>query len=231
MAAMMKKANFQTSIPCPFCNSTFKKLGNHLSHCSERNGRDYLPYLSQKTRDKRAKNSKKNPCPCCGKQFSRLDTHLRNNVICMSFIRPSNQAASDVTSVYMYASGQPSINHGGQQLVSIAIASCQMVAMHHKSSTSVSEAQRQEVLLSPPPFMKKEAFNYPTSAEEWLLADQQLAECVVPAVFSAASAEGKVKPCVREYSHISPPNMVLSPKRTPPKERLEVVEKLSPSSE
>ena len=61
----------------------FKHLGNHLPHCKERNGRDYTPFLSQKTLTKKAKsNSWKMFCPTCHKRFARLDTHLRNNAMC-----------------------------------------------------------------------------------------------------------------------------------------------------
>ena len=69
---------------CPFCNKAdFKRLGNHLPHCKERNGRDYTPFLSQKTLNKKAKSSScKMFCPRCHKRFARLDTHLRNSAMC-----------------------------------------------------------------------------------------------------------------------------------------------------
>ena len=40
---------------CPFCGKGgFKKLGNHLPNCKERNGRDYSMYLSIKSLKKKA---------------------------------------------------------------------------------------------------------------------------------------------------------------------------------
>ena len=56
---------------CPFCNNHFLKLGNHLSHCRERKGADYLPYLSVKTVQKRVRTSRR-VCPKCQKSFKRL---------------------------------------------------------------------------------------------------------------------------------------------------------------
>ena len=79
---MMESLQSGTERSCPFCNSLFKRLGNHRQHCPQRNGRDYSCYLSQKTIDKRASHSKNKPCPHCGKQFSRLDTHLKNSAQC-----------------------------------------------------------------------------------------------------------------------------------------------------
>ena len=69
---------------CPFCNrADFKRLGNHLPHCKERNGRDYTPFLSEKTLTKKVKSSSwKMFCPTCHKRFARLDTHLRNSAMC-----------------------------------------------------------------------------------------------------------------------------------------------------
>ena len=67
---------------CPFCNNAFKKLGNHLAHCPDRNGRDYNHLLSQKTLDNKSGKKPKETCPKCGRKFSRLDTHLKNSAIC-----------------------------------------------------------------------------------------------------------------------------------------------------
>ena len=67
---------------CPFCNNAFKKLGNHLAHCPDRNGRDYNYLLSQKTLDNRSGKKPKKTCPKCGRKISRLSTHLRSSAIC-----------------------------------------------------------------------------------------------------------------------------------------------------
>ena len=75
----------EDSLPaCPFCNKHgFKRLGNHLPHCCERNGRDYGPFLSKKTLHKEKANSCKSSfCPKCHKRFIRLDTHLRTSATC-----------------------------------------------------------------------------------------------------------------------------------------------------
>ena len=67
---------------CPFCNKDYKKLGIHLTHCPDRNGRDFEHLLSQKTLDKRSGKKTKETCPKCGKKFDRLDTHLRTSATC-----------------------------------------------------------------------------------------------------------------------------------------------------
>ena len=70
--------------PCPFCNSSFRRLGSHLSKCRMRQGRDYSMYLSQRTLDNRRSRDKpkKAKCPKCQKLFIRLETHLRKNPFC-----------------------------------------------------------------------------------------------------------------------------------------------------
>ncbi len=67
---------------CPFCNNAFLKLGNHLAHCPDRNGRDYNHLLSQKTLDNKSGKKPKETCRKCGRKFSHLDTHLKNSAIC-----------------------------------------------------------------------------------------------------------------------------------------------------
>ena len=78
---------------CPFCEKSFRKLGLHLAHCKQRDGRDYQHLLSQKTLAKKRK-SKKQLCPSCGKLFLRLDTHLRLSRSCQqhpAFLEPPHQ--------------------------------------------------------------------------------------------------------------------------------------------
>ena len=62
----------------------YRKVGNHLPHCKERNGRDYSQHLAPKTLKKKAQSLKKTKCPKCDKLFVRLDVHLRKNVSCRS---------------------------------------------------------------------------------------------------------------------------------------------------
>ena len=67
---------------CPFCDREFRRLGNHLPKCKER---DYSVYLSKKTLDKKAKKgSSRRYCPKCHKQFLRLDSHLKRSPYCKS---------------------------------------------------------------------------------------------------------------------------------------------------
>ena len=77
----MESAVSQQGRPCPFCSRHFKRLGNHLPSCHERDGRDYSSYLSHKTLHKRI-TTKKQLCPSCGKGMKRLDTHLRVSARC-----------------------------------------------------------------------------------------------------------------------------------------------------
>ena len=67
--------------PCPFCGLLFKRLGNHLQYCKQREGRDYTHLLSTKTMSKYNKASKSR-CPKCLKFFKRLDTHLQKSAKC-----------------------------------------------------------------------------------------------------------------------------------------------------
>ena len=83
---------------CPFCRkSGFKKLGNHLPYCKDRNGRDYSKYLSNKTLEKKARSTSKNNssfCPRCHKRFQRVDTHLKNSAVCRSIPQEAPTGAS-----------------------------------------------------------------------------------------------------------------------------------------
>ena len=66
---------------CPFCGSTFKNLGSHLSHCKLRGDGEYEHLLCAKTLPKRTK-AKNKSCPICNKQFACLNTHLRLSRSC-----------------------------------------------------------------------------------------------------------------------------------------------------
>ena len=80
---MEHSCSHATKKHCPFCQKQFVGLGNHLSRCKERQGRDYSIYLSAKTLAKRAGRVTSNTvCPHCHKQFRRLDTHLQRNATC-----------------------------------------------------------------------------------------------------------------------------------------------------
>ena len=96
---------------CPFCNkSGFKKLGNHLPRCKERNGQDYSSFLAKKTLAKKARlgSCKSQFCSKCHKRFSRLDTHLRNSAICKTLSVPP--ISSPPRSSYSSVPSTPSSN-------------------------------------------------------------------------------------------------------------------------
>lgn len=168
---------------CPFCNSIFKKLGNHLPHCHQRNSRDYSSYLSKITINKKLKLCKKKLCPHCGKLFSRLDTHLRNSVHCKSFclstieLTTTHEHTGNVSEHVVEDSIQPSL--------------CTSPAEISKHQAQANSCRR-------------EHFKCPKSSDEWLEADEQLAESVVPAVLAAVSPEEKNKVlCDGIYSFFS----------------------------
>lgn len=73
----------------PFCGLSFKKLGNHLAHCKQRDGRDYQHLLSHKTLAKKTK-SRRQSCPTCKSFFLRLETHLRLSRSCQVHQTPAN---------------------------------------------------------------------------------------------------------------------------------------------
>ena len=85
---------------CPFCNKDYKKLGIHLTHCPDRNGRDFEHLLSQKTLDKRSGKKTKETCPKCGKKFDRLDTHLRTSATCKD-TQPNRNHPENVPSSFV----------------------------------------------------------------------------------------------------------------------------------
>ena len=173
---MLKSPNSHLLNPCPFCKRCYKKLGNHLKYCSERDGRDYQAYLSQKTLSKRSNTSKKKPCGKCGRLFYRLDTHLRNSAQCreLSIVDPQNPLESsqqDHTLVH----------------ATPALGSTTLLA-EHNTSQEVSLCSISEPVLSP---QSKTPFNYPRTKDEWLAADEQLASVVVPQVLAAPTIEKK----------------------------------------
>lgn len=65
-----------TTTPCPFCNTLFKRVGNHLPYCKRRDGKEYSQYLAPTTLK-------------CDKCFVRLDTHLRKSASCRCIPSPS----------------------------------------------------------------------------------------------------------------------------------------------
>jgi hypothetical protein len=100
------------SSTCPFCKrNNLNRLGNHLPYCSQRNGRDYAPFLSNKTLAKKVSAGccKTKFCPKCHKSFSRLDTHLRKSATCRDI---SQHDHSPVPAVVPALSGEPPSQQG-----------------------------------------------------------------------------------------------------------------------
>ena len=178
---MIEEPQSGTERSCPFCNSLFKRLGNHLQHCPQRNGRDYSCYLSQTTIDKRASHPKKKPCPHCGKHFSRLDTHLKNSAQCTS-------------SAPVPSAPEPSAPVPSAPVPPLATNDQLQDSLSSPLSVHTSDTQASH---EPPPDLpilkRREPFNCPKNAEEWLVADEQLAKSVVPEVLAAASVDEKNK--------------------------------------
>ena len=163
---MMESLQSGTERSCPFCNSLFKRLRNHLQHCPQRNGRDYSCCLSQKTIDKRASHPKKKPCPHCGKQFSRLDTHLKNSAQCKTSSAPIPSVATN-DHLQDSLSPPPSVATNDQLQDSLSPP-----PSVHTSDTQASHESPPDL----PTLKRKEPFNCPKNAEEWLVADEQLAK-------------------------------------------------------
>ena len=58
LSGQSEKADDGAVCSCPFCGkSGYKRLGNHLPHCPERNGCDYIFMLSEKTLNNKKGNS------------------------------------------------------------------------------------------------------------------------------------------------------------------------------
>lgn len=172
---MLKSPLLQSVQPCPFCSIPFKRLGNHLRHCPERNGQDYTSYLAQKTLDRRQKHGpSRQQCHKCGRWWKRLDTHLRLSAGCRLVVQESG-SVSTITSQEQ----APGASHGPDPLV-----------------LPSAESPLSPSMLRP--------FNCPCSEEEWADANQHFASMVVPAVLSATTVDEKNQVlCEGIYSYFS----------------------------
>ena len=166
---MAAKALTLGTKPCPFCNFHFKRVGNHLPRCRERNGRDYIQHLAPKSIAKREKKRvKKVQCSKCSRFFVRLDTHLRNSATCRVIpsppppcvLSPANATATLVPAIFSSAQNS---NTG--------------------SCTSEMSKDNNEPLTttSPAPQMKGTLL-LPTSPEGWEEADHHFAAALVPSL-------------------------------------------------
>ena len=154
---------------CPFRNTAFKRLGNHLPHCPERRGRDYSSLLSINTLQKRNKASCKGPCPVCGKVFARFDTHLRVSASC-KFPRPSDEPTTLT---------DPADFHSSQSVE--PQSSAMLVSANHNTTLPLN-------LVTPKPLLP---FNTPRDPEEWAEVDADLAHGLVPDVISGNTPDEK----------------------------------------
>ena len=161
----------ESASTCPFCAKTgFKRLGNHLPHCHQRNGRDYSSYLSDKT----LKNSQPNSCKfkfCdkCHKRFSRLDTHLRTSATCRSVASPVSL---------------PSSLSGGNNSVPL-LPTCTSNHLHAPMSPGISVQQTIN------DSEMKPRLQLPNSEQGWEEANTYFGQELVPQVLQAPSADTK----------------------------------------
>ena len=157
-----------SSKPCPFCQKVFKGLGNHLSRCKERQGRDYTPFLSGKTLAKRTNRAAvKETCPHCFRQFRRLDTHLRRNAFCKR-----------VESQPLQAEETPEETNS-EELTHSVRSGCH---------TQIEETTDQ---LPSTDLAHKRVLRLPRTDEEWEEADAHFAAYLVPHILGASGVDDK----------------------------------------
>ena len=171
-----------TSLPpvilpaCPFCHkSAFKRLGSHLPHCPERNGRDYSSFLSEKTIAKRREQSCKQFCPRCHKKFITFDSHLKRSATCR-FV-----TASEIDPP---SCGPPSSAASNDNLPSPV----DPLPTDLSLSSTVSP---QPPLSQCPDFVPKPKLQLPRSDEDWLKANAFFENELVPCVLRELSVDAK----------------------------------------
>ena len=144
----------ELSSPCPFCGKTFIRLGNHISKCTERDGRDYLPNLAKKTLDKKARSElpKKLRCPKCHKLFLRLDTHLRKNPFCKSVKDFGKVLTSD-------SCFQPLSNNPSETIPQTSL----LIDIHSPTLASSTELTNSQLQLEPQSHNKHSMHNFPNA--------------------------------------------------------------------
>ena len=151
---------------CPFCyKSGFKRLGSHLPRCPERNGRNYIQYLSKKTQQdrERSNRNKIHICPRCYRKFRRLDTHLRNSATCKLESPLSTTTPAHCTPTLDDSCPTTSVDQSPQ-------ASTSILQPHHQ--------------LKPP-------LKLPSTDEDWMKANVYFQEHVVPAVLQSTTVDMK----------------------------------------
>ena len=162
---------------CPFCEKGFKRLGNHLPHCKERQGRDYSAYLSQKTLDKRSTTTKKF-CPKCHRKFLRLDTHLKNSATCKSISNSGPATSIPVTSPQRVC---PSTEPSTVTLEDTSELPSPTLPQHQLQHTPPNQPVPQ-----PKPLLK-----LPSSQQDWCEANTFFSDVLVPSVLKENTPETK----------------------------------------
>ena len=169
---------------CPFCNGSYLKLGTHLPHCRERDGRDYTHLLSAKTLRKRFQSKKKSECPKCHRLFKRLDTHFRVSATCREInphLIPTNP---DLPSGLEQAPqgqsmAEDAIFFSPQDLNS-AVTAPAAPLVPALATTTINTASHYVPL-------RKASLSLPTSDDGWKQADSFFQTSLVPAALAVSS--------------------------------------------
>ena len=160
---------------CPFCMNHFKRLGNHLPYCKDRQGRDYSMYLSKKTQQKSKKGGVRKTCTKCLKSFVRLDTHLKNSASCKYV--PS--LTSTLTEHQNPALNRPSSPRSEQD-------------SHPQNISHSGNCVNQHLNQHPShTFSSKASLLLPTTKEDWAKADEHFRDHLVPQILETTSVDEK----------------------------------------
>ena len=177
MTTIINQANLKS---CPFCKSSFKKLGCHLPKCRMREGKDYSSYLSKKTLDKRKSENKpkKARCPKCQKFFIRLETHLRKNSFCMEISSP-NITTTQQTTI---------------STTTTKLTTTQQTTVHPKQGTNKQRSSGDQVHQVDQCIpVVRAGILLPNCEEDWLTADSffKKKKNVIPRIILAAAIDEK----------------------------------------
>ena len=170
MATLEGSGTLGLRTPCPFCGKLFARVGSHLAHCTERQGRDYSVYLAEKTLKNKSKSSRKS-CPKCHRMFLRLDTHLKNSATCKSVSddpSPPEQTSPEQLTLPSPTEPTETTSH---------------LTYHSQSTHLVSSPETNRVPL--------DVLKLPTCQQDWEEANTFLKEQVVPAVLYATNPDDK----------------------------------------
>ena len=176
--------------PCPFCNTTFKRVGNHLPHCKKRDGRNYSQFLAPKTLKKKLQSVKKTKCLKCNRLFVRLDTHLRKSAMCKDIPSLPSSINTTATDVCMtppepcqdLACVEDSMFLSPQDSNPVVATSAALIRFTQTTNTDLT--------LHFDPKVKKH-LNLPKTSEGWEKANLHFNTTLVPAVMAAPTPQEK----------------------------------------